>query len=70
MFCNQSVPTLIFTSKKDNENKENCTFEIIDFNQNIVPQLLQRLYEHRLQSVIIEGEHHYHSAFYRFEYVG
>ena len=51
----QSVPTLIFTSKKDNENKENCTFEIIDFNQNIVPQLLQRLYEHRLQSVIIEG---------------
>ena len=39
----QSVPTLIFTSKKDNKNKENCTFEIIDFNQNIVPQLLQRV---------------------------
>jgi len=30
-------------------------FETLDFNQNIVPQLLQRLYEHRLQSVIIEG---------------
>ncbi|TAF70284.1 MAG: riboflavin biosynthesis protein RibD, partial [Flavobacterium sp.] len=51
----QSVPTLIFTANKHNENKENCTFEILDFNQNIVPQLLQRLYEHRLQSVIIEG---------------
>lgn len=51
----QSVATLIFTSKKHNINKENCTFETLDFNQDIVPQLLQSLYEHRLQSVIIEG---------------
>ncbi len=51
----QSVLTLIFTSKKHNINKENCTFETLDFNQDIVPQLLQSLYEHQLQSVIIEG---------------
>jgi len=51
----QSVPTLIFTSATDRVSKENCIFEAIDFNQNIVSQLLAKLYEHRLQSIIIEG---------------
>lgn len=51
----QSVPTLIFTSITDRLSKENCLFEPIDFNKNSVLQLLKKLYEHRLQSIIIEG---------------
>ena len=52
---NQSVPTLIFTAATNRISKENCVFETIDFEKNIVPQLLNKLYDHRLQSVIVEG---------------
>ncbi|MGL5112512.1 MAG: bifunctional diaminohydroxyphosphoribosylaminopyrimidine deaminase/5-amino-6-(5-phosphoribosylamino)uracil reductase RibD [Flavobacterium sp.] len=51
----QSVPTLVFTSKTNFVSKDNCRFEALDFDKNIVPQLLEKLYNHRLQSVIVEG---------------
>jgi diaminohydroxyphosphoribosylaminopyrimidine deaminase / 5-amino-6-(5-phosphoribosylamino)uracil reductase len=51
----QNVPTIVFTSKTNPVSKENCLFETIDFEKNIIPQLLHKLYEHRLQSIIIEG---------------
>jgi diaminohydroxyphosphoribosylaminopyrimidine deaminase/5-amino-6-(5-phosphoribosylamino)uracil reductase len=50
-----SVPTLIFTKSETGLSTENTTFEIIDFNQDIIPQILQVLYQRQIQSVIIEG---------------
>jgi diaminohydroxyphosphoribosylaminopyrimidine deaminase/5-amino-6-(5-phosphoribosylamino)uracil reductase len=50
-----SVKTIVFTKSEIVSEKENTTFEIIDFNQNIVPQILEVLYQNQIQSVIIEG---------------
>ena len=53
LFDNQ-VKTIIF-SKLSASSKENCNFEGIDFGQNIAKQILNILYKHQIQSVIIEG---------------
>jgi len=47
--------TIVFCKSNSNTNEENIFFETIDFEQNIVPQILKTLYQHRIQSVIIEG---------------
>ncbi|WP_286965142.1 bifunctional diaminohydroxyphosphoribosylaminopyrimidine deaminase/5-amino-6-(5-phosphoribosylamino)uracil reductase RibD [Flavobacterium sp. UBA4854] len=49
-----TVKTIIF-SKGSKQSKENTQFEIIDFDKNIVPQILDVLYQNQIQSVIIEG---------------
>ena len=51
----KSIPTIVFTTQKNSKNIENCIFEAIDFEQNVVLQMMQKLYEHQLQSVIVEG---------------
>jgi diaminohydroxyphosphoribosylaminopyrimidine deaminase/5-amino-6-(5-phosphoribosylamino)uracil reductase len=50
-----SVKTIVLTGSKIASEKENTTFEVIDFNQNIIPQLLTILYQNQIQSIIIEG---------------
>lgn len=50
-----SVKTIIFTKSEINFSAENTTFEIIDFNQNIIPQVLAVLHQNQIQSIIIEG---------------
>ncbi|KAF2330124.1 bifunctional diaminohydroxyphosphoribosylaminopyrimidine deaminase/5-amino-6-(5-phosphoribosylamino)uracil reductase RibD [Flavobacterium nitrogenifigens] len=50
-----SVRTIIFSSEAEKSSKENTQFETIDFNKNIVPQILDVLYQNQIQSVIIEG---------------
>lgn len=50
-----SVKTMIFTKSEINFSAENTTFEIIDFNQNIIPQILAVLHQNQIQSIIIEG---------------
>ena len=50
-----SVKTMIFTKSEINFSAENTTFEIIDFNQNIIPQVLAVLHQNQIQSIIIEG---------------
>jgi diaminohydroxyphosphoribosylaminopyrimidine deaminase/5-amino-6-(5-phosphoribosylamino)uracil reductase len=47
--------TILFSKLKTPVEKENCIFERIDFEQNIAPQILEVLYQHQIQSVIIEG---------------
>jgi diaminohydroxyphosphoribosylaminopyrimidine deaminase/5-amino-6-(5-phosphoribosylamino)uracil reductase len=47
--------TIIFSKLKTTIEKENCIFESIDFEQNIAEQIMERLYQHQIQSVIIEG---------------
>jgi diaminohydroxyphosphoribosylaminopyrimidine deaminase/5-amino-6-(5-phosphoribosylamino)uracil reductase len=52
---NDSTKTIVFTGSEISTTKKNTTFEILDFNQNIVPQILSVLHYHQIQSIIIEG---------------
>jgi diaminohydroxyphosphoribosylaminopyrimidine deaminase/5-amino-6-(5-phosphoribosylamino)uracil reductase len=54
VFDNQTK-TFFFTKNKKSVSSENTIFEVIDFQQNIAPQIVERLYEHQIQSIIIEG---------------
>ena len=47
--------TIVFCQSNQNTNQENLIFEVIDFNQNIAPQIARTLFNHQIQSVIIEG---------------
>ncbi len=49
-----SVRTVIFTCQ-DNKNTTNIEFINIDFSKSIPAQILDWLYQHELQSVIVEG---------------
>jgi diaminohydroxyphosphoribosylaminopyrimidine deaminase/5-amino-6-(5-phosphoribosylamino)uracil reductase len=51
----ESVKTIVFTKFESILSTENTTFEVIDFNQNIIPQILGVLYQNHIQSIIIEG---------------
>jgi len=48
------IPTYIFTEKKA-VNKTNITFLQIDFSNNLIPQILNYLYNLEIQSLIVEG---------------
>lgn len=50
-----SVKTIVFCNERTKESTENTQFETIDFNKNIIPQILAVLYQNQIQSVIIEG---------------
>ncbi|MFE3868656.1 bifunctional diaminohydroxyphosphoribosylaminopyrimidine deaminase/5-amino-6-(5-phosphoribosylamino)uracil reductase RibD [Flavobacterium sp. LS2P90] len=50
-----NVKTIVFSKLKPAVEKENIIFEVIDFEQNIALQITERLYNHQIQSVIIEG---------------
>lgn len=50
-----TVKTIVFTKSEINISAENTTFEVIDFSQNIIPQILEVLYQNQIQSIIIEG---------------
>jgi diaminohydroxyphosphoribosylaminopyrimidine deaminase/5-amino-6-(5-phosphoribosylamino)uracil reductase len=54
IFDNQ-VKTILFSKSKRPIEKENSIFEYIDFEQNIATQIIQSLYQHQIQSIIIEG---------------
>ena len=54
IFDNQAK-TILFSKNKTLISSENCIFEVIDFQQNIAQQIIDKLYEHQIQSVIIEG---------------
>lgn len=47
--------TIVFSKLKSPVEKENIIFEVIDFERNIATQIVQKLYQHQIQSVIIEG---------------
>ncbi len=49
-----STKTVIFTDEND-QIGQNTTFVKIDFSHDIVPQILNYLYQNELQSVIVEG---------------
>ena len=47
--------TIVFSKNKTTVSSENTIFEVIDFQENIAQQIVERLYQHQIQSVIIEG---------------
>lgn len=51
----KSVKTIFITSETKESPHENIVFEAIDFRENANKQLLDILYKHEVQSVIIEG---------------
>ncbi len=54
VFDNQPK-TIVFSKNKTVVSSENTIFEIIDFQQNIATQIIERLHQHQIQSIIIEG---------------
>jgi len=54
VFDNQAT-TILFSKSRDTVKNENTIFEIIDFEKDIAEQIVQILYQHQIQSVIIEG---------------
>ncbi len=51
----KSVETIVLTEKKSGVEARNLIFEQIDFSKDLVQQICKVLYEHTVQSVIIEG---------------
>jgi diaminohydroxyphosphoribosylaminopyrimidine deaminase / 5-amino-6-(5-phosphoribosylamino)uracil reductase len=49
------IKTIVFSKNKTINSSENTIFEVIDFQENIAQQIVERLYQHQIQSVIIEG---------------
>ena len=49
------IKTIIFSNKKSTPSLENTIFEVIDFQQNIAQQIADKLFQHQIQSVIVEG---------------
>ena len=52
---NNQVKTIIFSNSSTRINQENSIFEVIDFKKNLANQILNVLYKHHIQSVMIEG---------------
>ncbi|MEG2101072.1 MAG: bifunctional diaminohydroxyphosphoribosylaminopyrimidine deaminase/5-amino-6-(5-phosphoribosylamino)uracil reductase RibD [Flavobacterium sp.] len=50
-----SVKTIIFTKSDNTISTENILFEKIEFNKNTIENILSVLYQHQIQSIIIEG---------------
>lgn len=51
----ESIKTIVFSNSDENLSTENTFFEKIDFDKNTIPKILDVLYKHQIQSVIIEG---------------
>ena len=54
--------TVVFT-EEDSEPKANLQYVKINFQTNIIPQILEWLYVHDIQSVIVEGGQHLLQSF-------
>jgi diaminohydroxyphosphoribosylaminopyrimidine deaminase/5-amino-6-(5-phosphoribosylamino)uracil reductase len=52
---NNQAKTIVFSKSIASFHKEIGIFEVIDFRKNIAQQIVQILYKHQIQSVIIEG---------------
>ena len=51
---NSSADTWVLNTKR-NEQEGNINYVQLDFSENIIPQLLNKLYEAKVQSLIVEG---------------
>lgn len=49
-----SLPTVVFTSRQK-ESSNNLEYRLLDFTQDILPQIMQVLYEKKIQTLLVEG---------------
>lgn len=49
-----SLPTVVFTSRQK-ESSNNLEYKTLDFNRDILPQIMQVLYEKKIQTLLVEG---------------
>lgn len=49
-----AVPTIVFTAE-DKQDQQNLNYVRLDFNHDILPQLLSELYKRNILSLIVEG---------------
>lgn len=49
-----SLPTVVFTSRQK-ESSNNLEYKTLDFNRDILPQIIQVLYEKKIQTLLVEG---------------
>ena len=54
---NNSSTTIVF-SELDENNSDHVKYYKIDFSSDIIPQILEILYQHDIQSLIVEGGKH------------
>jgi diaminohydroxyphosphoribosylaminopyrimidine deaminase/5-amino-6-(5-phosphoribosylamino)uracil reductase len=54
VFDNQTK-TIVFSNKKSTPSLKNTILEVIDFQQNIAQQIVNKLFQNQIQSIIIEG---------------
>ncbi len=52
---NNQAKTIVFSNSTASNPKESGNFEVIDFGKNMATQIVDTLYKHQIQSVIIEG---------------
>ena len=50
----KQIATLVFT-EKEKAATQNLTYVTLDFGQNILPQIMQVLYEQKIQTLLVEG---------------
>ena len=50
-----STPTIVFTSKKETPILPQVEYIVLDFSQDILPQIMEVLYQKKLQSLMVEG---------------
>jgi diaminohydroxyphosphoribosylaminopyrimidine deaminase/5-amino-6-(5-phosphoribosylamino)uracil reductase len=51
---NSEAPTIVFNSLKD-EKFNNLKYIKTDFNENMIEQMLNKLYDLEIQSIVVEG---------------
>lgn len=52
---NKKNPTIVFTEQENCINSENCIYENLTFDKNLIFNLMDVLYQKNIQSIIIEG---------------
>ncbi|SEP54996.1 bifunctional diaminohydroxyphosphoribosylaminopyrimidine deaminase/5-amino-6-(5-phosphoribosylamino)uracil reductase RibD [Flavobacterium urocaniciphilum] len=52
---NKKNPTIIFTEQENCLNSENCIYENLTFDKNLIFNIMDFLFEKGIQSIIIEG---------------
>lgn len=50
-----SVRTIVFTQKQTDHNLSQTSYQILDFSRDILPQIMEHLYDLKLQSLMVEG---------------
>jgi diaminohydroxyphosphoribosylaminopyrimidine deaminase/5-amino-6-(5-phosphoribosylamino)uracil reductase len=50
-----SNPTIVFTRRADAPIKSQVEYILLDFDRNILPQIMEVLYQKKIQSLMVEG---------------